>query len=167
MNSNTDIDSEIRSIEAQFGSLAIRDLGNKIVSPMMGNHPEYRWISLVSITGVGGIVVSANRNPQQAYIHFNNNGNKHTMTFQSKNGPTNNPDKGSATFVNSVRNGFNQAQAEYKKSREILGEAKGIYSPIGNYQQIIFITNQATWSAEGFSFFRRVYRFLLRRIDLP
>ena len=30
------------------------------------------------------------------------------MTFRSKNEPTNNPDNGSATFVNSVKNAFNQ-----------------------------------------------------------
>ena len=42
----------------------------------------------IYITGVDGIVVSANRNPQKAYIHFNTNGNKHTITFRSKNEPT-------------------------------------------------------------------------------
>jgi len=170
MNSNTDIDSELRSIEAQFGSsLTIQDLANKIVSQMVFHHTDYRWISFVTITGIDGLLfVSSSRNPQQVYIHFNTIGNKHTMTFRSKKGPTNNPNKSSATFANSVRNAFIRAQSKYSKASEVLAEAKRIYSSISNYQQIIFKTNQVTWADAGFSFFAHyIGSYFVALIELP
>lgn len=77
-----------------------------------------------------------NRNPQLGlhYSFYTNRNKRITITFCSKNGPTNNLDKGSATFVSSVMKMLLIKLRLCIVKR--LEEAKGIYILIGNYQQI-------------------------------
>ncbi len=107
--------------------------------------------------------------PPQAFVHTNTNGNKNVLAFRHKTAPTNNPDKNSATFGNSVRDAFNQAQAKFTKARDVLDEAKRIYSPINNYQQVVFKTNQQiSWTAVGFSFYAQyIGAYYVMLIELP
>ncbi len=168
-NPVSDVDNELRYLEAQYGTLSVDGLASKIFNEMVTSHPEYRWLSVVSPSGMDSIVVNAGRNPPQVFVHWSTYGNKNVLVFRHKTAPTNNPNVDSAAFANSVRNAFNLAQVKFTRSGEVLDEAKRIYSPIGNYQQVVLKTNQhVSWVAAGASFYKEyIGAYYVMLIELP